>query len=247
MVMDKKILIYTIVSLICYSLFISATIYLINGSFEYHKYDQYKEYDCLITRIEYASRLPMIRALSGWIRCDSGGYTGCMKLYATNVSNEMIKKEYLMYGLGSSYDVDNDCTYRFGNCETSVTKLRTLINEMEFMNNQTLNTNITCYYRQMYADIYLSRKNGLIIGVWITSLIYIIFVLLSAFIAKYKKRIDRNQLLPVQANNTQQSGIVEVPPKYDEISIASDVPLEHMNNLLQWRICKSISLCSHIK
>lgn len=222
MITNKKVLGFIVISLI----FIPVMIFMIHGSIVYHNYNSYDEHMCEITIINYSNRLPMIHNLNHWIRCDSGGYTGCMKLYANNTSNSMIKNKYSINNLNGYFETDKECTFRYGNCETSVSIIIELIREMEFVKNNTLNHNLTCYYKKMNSDIYLNETYGLIFCLWIASVVILslsVIILISRIVRV--NEINQTSLLQwIENQNIQheQIGPIEVPPKYDELSIRSN-------------------------
>ena len=203
MVTNKKILGFIVISLICLLIFIPVMIFMIHDSIEYHNYNSYDEHMCDITTIDYPNRLPMIHNLHHWIRCDSGGYTGCMKLYANDTSDSMIEKEYSMNDLNGNFETDKECTFRYGNCETSVSIIIELIREMEFMKNNTLNHNLTCYYKKINSDIYLNKTYGLIFSAWIASLVILSLSVLLILILWFKRVNERNHASLLQRVENQ--------------------------------------------
>lgn len=213
-----------------------AIVVLIPGAIEFHKFQQLKQKKCFINELVYPTDYPTVTDHNGWLPCSNGGYTGCMKLYTLNLSDSAIKEKYEWKHLFANDQNDDDpCTFQYGNCETSLTRLRSLINVMSIKYNEVINTNTTCY---KYEDtIYLNRyRSPEVVAIFVISLailmICTVVVMIRVFInyedqlIAERQRIEDEIVEAHYAHGDPSNEPVQVPPKYDEISLRSTDPLE---------------------
>ena len=154
-------LVFNILFMVAICFLIPAIVYIIYGSIEYHNYNIIKPYKCNITVIDYPKIIPSIHNKEGWIQCSNGGFDGCMKWYANDVSSLVIRKIYRMTYLDNAPSIDDHCTYRYGDCDSSLIVMRKLIQDMTAKQDQVLNTNVTCYYESLDSYIYLHKEHGM--------------------------------------------------------------------------------------
>lgn len=222
-------------NLMCFSLGVSviAIVIMIPGAIGFHKYQQLKENNCFINEIVYPTDYPTVTDHNDWLLCSNGGYTGCMKLYAFNLSYSVIKAKYeWIHLIHTNQEDNNPCTFRYGNCETSLTKMRMLIRSMSIKYNEVINTNKTCY---KYEDtIYLDRyRKPEVVAIFVISLA--ILIICTIVVSVRACIIFDDRLIAERDRGIRETrehyahrtpSNEQVPPKYDEISLRSTDPLE---------------------
>ena len=130
--------------------------FIIGENIRQTEYDSYNKNECNVSYIDLPMDYPYDN-ISGWIVCENFvSFMPCIKLYSgmQMIYNNYDNSEYYSIFNGNIYK--SECSYTL-ECAFDIDS--SYLDRLEQIKNDTLNSNIDCYYENENSDKYLTKTD----------------------------------------------------------------------------------------